>query len=141
VEDGLGLTTVTGLLAVITTLTLCEQRGLSCLVFYIVSACEGYVWQRGPLTGDLVLGVLLAVLALAVGSAGLGNVDLRHTSQHLSDDLLCSCCGFPRTAEHATRADRRYRRERRLRSMRWRRLVRMGERVRVEIVSEPRTRA
>jgi hypothetical protein len=30
----------------------------------------------GRLTGDLVLGVLLAVLALAVGSAGLGNVDL-----------------------------------------------------------------
>jgi hypothetical protein len=29
------------------------------------------------LTGDLVLGVLLAVLALAVGSSGLGNVDLR----------------------------------------------------------------
>ena len=37
---------------------------------------------RGSLTGDLVLGVLLAVLALAVGSAGLGNVDLRHQSQH-----------------------------------------------------------
>ena len=32
---------------------------------------------RGSLTGDLVLGVLLAVLALAVGSAGLGNVDLK----------------------------------------------------------------
>jgi hypothetical protein len=31
----------------------------------------------GRLTGDLVLGVLLAVLALAVGSSGLGNVDLR----------------------------------------------------------------
>lgn len=59
-EDGLGLTTVTGLLAVITTLSLCKQRGLSCLVL-----------------GDLVLGVLLAVLALAVGSAGLGNVDLK----------------------------------------------------------------
>lgn len=32
----------------------------------------------GLLTGDLVLGVLLAVLALAVGSAGLGYVDLRY---------------------------------------------------------------
>jgi hypothetical protein len=31
---------------------------------------------RASRTGDLVLGVLLAVLALAVGSAGLGNVDL-----------------------------------------------------------------
>ena len=37
VENGLGLTTVTGLLAVITTLSLCEQRGLSCLVFCHVS--------------------------------------------------------------------------------------------------------
>jgi hypothetical protein len=37
VEDGLGLTSVTGLLAVITTLTLREQRGLSCLVLYTVS--------------------------------------------------------------------------------------------------------
>jgi hypothetical protein len=76
VEDGLGLTSVTGLLAVITTLTLREQRGLSCLVFYTVSVYGcAKVW-RGPLTGNLVLGVLLAVLALAVGSAGLGNVDL-----------------------------------------------------------------
>ena len=43
VENGLGLTSVTGLLAVITTLTLCEQRGLSCLVFYLVSVCENNV--------------------------------------------------------------------------------------------------
>tara|TARA_R110002003_G_scaffold104_27_gene8431 strand:- start:11776 stop:12036 length:261 start_codon:yes stop_codon:yes gene_type:complete len=76
VENGLGLTTITGLLAVITTLTLREQRSLSCLVL-----CQFSVFVRGwngagRLTGDLVLGVLLAVLALAVGSAGLGNVDL-----------------------------------------------------------------
>jgi hypothetical protein len=58
VEDGLGLTSVTGLLTVVTTLTLSEQRSLASLVL-----------------GDLVLGVLLAVLALAVGTAGLGNVD------------------------------------------------------------------
>jgi hypothetical protein len=77
VEDGLGLTSVTGLLAVITTLTLREQRSLSSLVL-----CRNLVYGRigecaGLLTGNLVLGVLLAVLALAVGSSGLGNVDLR----------------------------------------------------------------
>lgn len=59
VEDRLGLTTVTGLLAVITTLSLGEKRGLAGLVL-----------------GDLVLGVLAALLALAVGVTGLGNVDL-----------------------------------------------------------------
>lgn len=59
VEDGLGLTTVTGLLAVVTALSLGEERGLAGLVL-----------------GDLVLGVLAALLALAVGVTGLGNVDL-----------------------------------------------------------------
>jgi hypothetical protein len=59
VEDGLGLTTITRLLAVVTALSLGEQRGLAGLVL-----------------GDLVLGVLAALLALAVGVAGLGNVDL-----------------------------------------------------------------
>lgn len=38
----------------------------------------------GLLTGDLVLGVLLAVLALAVGTAGLGNVDLNSNCQPVS---------------------------------------------------------
>jgi hypothetical protein len=59
VEDRLGLTTITALLAVISTLTLGEQGGLASLVL-----------------GDLVLGVLAALLALAVGVTGLGNVDL-----------------------------------------------------------------
>lgn len=62
-EDRLGLTTITGLLAVITTLSLSEERGLASLVL-----------------GDLVLGVLLALLALAEGLAGLGNVHLRWVS-------------------------------------------------------------
>jgi hypothetical protein len=70
VEDGLGLTTVTGLLAVISTLTLGEQGGLSSLVL-----------------GDLVLGVLAALLALAVGVTGLGNVD------HFDDDVRCRSLG------------------------------------------------
>lgn len=60
VEDGLGLTTVTALLAVVTALTLGEEGSLAGLVL-----------------GHLVLGVLAALLALAVGVAGLGNVDLR----------------------------------------------------------------
>lgn len=59
VEDGLGLTTISGLLAVVTTLSLGEKRGLASLVL-----------------GDLVLGVLAALLALAEGVTGLGNVDL-----------------------------------------------------------------
>lgn len=58
-EHGLGLTTITALLAIITTLSLGEQRCLSGLVL-----C------------DLVLGVLLAVPALAIGSSGLWYVDL-----------------------------------------------------------------
>lgn len=57
VENGLGLTTETGLLTVISSLTLGEQRGLTCLVL-----------------GHLVLGVLTAVFTLAVGSSGLWNV-------------------------------------------------------------------
>lgn len=57
VEDGLGLTTVTALLAVVTTLTLGEQGGLASLVL-----------------GDLVLGVLAALLGLAVRPASFGNV-------------------------------------------------------------------
>lgn len=83
-EDGLGLTTITGLLAVITTLTLREQRSLSCLVLCQISVCEGDGGYVKLLTSDLVLGVLLAVLALAVGSSGLGNVDLRWTVSRYS---------------------------------------------------------
>jgi len=59
VEDGLGLTTITALLTVITTLSLREERSLAGLVL-----------------GNLVLGVLLAGLALAVCPSGLGNVHL-----------------------------------------------------------------
>lgn len=67
VEDGLCLTTITALLPVITSLTLGEQGGLASLVL-----------------GDLVLGVLAALLALAVGVSGLGNVDLiREYVSHL----------------------------------------------------------
>ena len=57
VEDGLSLTTVTGLLAVVTALSLSERRSLAGLVL-----------------SDLVQGVLVALAALAVGLPGLGNV-------------------------------------------------------------------
>ena len=49
VEDGLGLTTITALLTIVTPLTLSVQASLSSLVL-----------------GDLVQGVLLALLALAL---------------------------------------------------------------------------
>lgn len=58
VEDGLSLTTVTGLLAVVTAFTLRERGSLAGLVL-----------------GDLVEGVLVALSPLAVGLPGLGNVD------------------------------------------------------------------
>lgn len=58
VEDWLGLTTVTGLLPVVSSLTLGVERGLACLVL-----------------GHSVLCVLTALLALAVGLSGLWNVN------------------------------------------------------------------
>lgn len=58
VKHRLGLTTVTRLLAVITTFALCEERGLAGLVLR-----------------HLVWGVLPALLPLAVSPTCLGNVD------------------------------------------------------------------
>lgn len=57
VEDGLGLSSVSRLLAIVPTLSLCECRGLSCLVL-----------------GDLVQSVLAAFAALAECLPGLGYV-------------------------------------------------------------------
>jgi hypothetical protein len=59
VEDRLGLTTITALLAIITALSLGVKGSLAGLVLR-----------------DLVLGVLAALLALAVGVAGFRDVDL-----------------------------------------------------------------
>jgi hypothetical protein len=81
VEDRLGLTTVPALLPVGTTRTLGEQRGLyggnkvnwkfTCFsIWWICSDLASLV------LGDLVLGVLLAISALAVRPAGFGNVNL-----------------------------------------------------------------
>lgn len=55
-----------------------------------------------------MLGVLLAVFALAVGSAGLGNVDLKDGNQHLSYDFPYAYYLSWMTAEHATRAGEYY---------------------------------
>lgn len=57
-EDRFGLTTETSLLTVITSLTLSEQGSLTSLVL-----------------SNLVLGVLTAVLTLAIGLSGLWNVN------------------------------------------------------------------
>lgn len=78
-ENGLGLTTITGLLSVVTTLTLGEKGSLECM-------CERenprsknspMPYLASLVLGNLVLGVLAASLALAEGLASLGNVDLR----------------------------------------------------------------
>jgi len=75
VEDRLGLTTVTALLAVVTALTLGEEGSLAGLVL-----------------GDLVLGVLAALLAFAVRVAGLGNVDLVRSGQPMSVPIFMIVC-------------------------------------------------
>lgn len=58
VENGLDLTTITSRLSVVSSLTLGVERGLTGLVL-----------------GDLVLGVLTALFALAECSSSLGDVD------------------------------------------------------------------
>ena len=86
VEDRLGLTTITALLSVVTTLTLGSERGLYCrkhyysapcsLLFFLVLYISGCIYLASLVLGDLVLGVLVAVLGLAERPAGFRNVDL-----------------------------------------------------------------
>lgn len=87
VEDRLGLTTITALLSVVTTLTLGSERGLYCRKHYtsapcsllplcLVSYISGCIYLASLVLGDLVLGVLVAVLGLAERPAGFRNVDL-----------------------------------------------------------------
>lgn len=90
VEYRLRLTTVTGLLAVVSTLSLGEQRGLGSSVSPLLSSLRSsgtVTYFSGLVLGDLVLSVLFAGLALAVGAAGLGNVDLAGETYQLF------CCG------------------------------------------------
>jgi hypothetical protein len=80
VEHGLRLTSVTGLFAVVTALSLGEEGGLVCalescfILFKRMDVGVGYL--AGFVLGDFVLSVLFAGFALAVGAAGLGDVDL-----------------------------------------------------------------
>jgi hypothetical protein len=82
VEDGLGLTTITGLLTVARD-ELNDSRKIKNRHVYVPVITSLTLGEEGSLTslvlGNLVGGVLLAGLALAVSVAGLGNVDLQWT--------------------------------------------------------------
>lgn len=98
VEDGFGLTTITALLAVITTLSLGEQRGLSSLVLcdLVLCVCQNSVFGVGRCDRERL--TLLAVLALAVGAASLRYVDLRRLlATDSNQECLCvaSIKSFP----------------------------------------------
>lgn len=96
-EDGLGLTSVTLLLSVVTTLTLGVQRGLEprekLQSAPIRLKCDTTVQRSGQshlsglVLGDLVLGVLVAVLGLAERPAGFRNVDLVGTKRSASSSF------------------------------------------------------
>lgn len=83
VEDGFGLTTVTGLFTVVTTLSCDYNKCLthkSSLVEILFQSSFHTLSKQGCLSGlvlrHLVRGVFLAVLSLAVGVPCLGDVDL-----------------------------------------------------------------
>jgi hypothetical protein len=92
VEYGLGLSSVTGLFTIVTTLSLGEKGSLrrqSVAVFRMgyqavgSNACNPRCARNGLKTylsglvlSNLVLGVLLAILTLAIGPSGFGNVNL-----------------------------------------------------------------
>lgn len=84
-EDGFRLTTVSRLLAVVSTLSLCDRRGLRRKYWSDSGSGVGksglflkMLWTdlAGLVLCDFVLRVFLAVLAFAVGATCLGNVDL-----------------------------------------------------------------
>lgn len=78
VENWFCLTTITRLLSVITTLSLSEQRSLIQPVNSNRFRHVGrWLYLSGLVLGDLVLGVLAAILAFAVSASGLWDVDLR----------------------------------------------------------------
>jgi hypothetical protein len=83
VEDRLRLTTITGLLAIITTLSLREQRSLD-MSDALPCLGSNLCYLSCLVLSDLVLCVLSAVLALAVSASGLGDVDLRETRRQHS---------------------------------------------------------
>ena len=80
VENGFCLTTITGLFAIISTLSLGEQGSLGPISRVIASSHSSLPHLSSFVLCDLVLGVLPALLALAVCASGLGYVDLRGVS-------------------------------------------------------------
>jgi hypothetical protein len=120
VEDRLGLTTVTTLLPVVTTLTLGEQGGLidpsSVPVPTRLPWRAGYIHLASLVLGDLVLGVLVALLGLAVRPAGFGNVDLERKSyQQLSvtiQQILGAAVSMSRSSENPIKFGTGYDRKR-----------------------------
>ena len=82
-EDGFSLTSITGLLAVVTAFPLSKEGGLFIWVVCVREGREGECWGArvvwylaGLVLGYFVVGVLFAVSALAVGAASLRDVDL-----------------------------------------------------------------
>lgn len=75
-ENGLGLTTITRLLSVITTLSLCEKGclQLSQMGEFVHLIIRGYL--SSLVLRNFMLCVLSALLALAVGASGFWDVDL-----------------------------------------------------------------
>ena len=81
-EHRLCLTTVTGLFAIVSTLSLREERGLETKSERKTK--EGYddsAYLAGFVLRDLMLSVLLAIFALAIGAASLWYVHLRRTDR------------------------------------------------------------
>ena len=76
VENRLGLTTITRLLSVITTLSLCEKGclQLSQMGEFVHLMVRGYL--SSLVLRNFMLCVLSALLALAVGASGFWDVDL-----------------------------------------------------------------
>ena len=75
-EHGLGLSSVSGLFAVVTALSLGKKGSLD-MGLAVGWGKEGEeAYFAGLVLGDLMLGVLSAGLAFAVGAAGFRNVDL-----------------------------------------------------------------
>lgn len=80
VEHGLGLSSVSALLTVVTALTLGEKGSLDVSIVSVFARFArwgfGGVHLSSLVLGNLVLLVLVALLGLAVRPAGFGNVDL-----------------------------------------------------------------
>lgn len=91
-EHWFRLTTITRLLSVVTTLSLCEERSLPALSVVDAPAISSITYLASLVLCDLVLCVLLAILAFAVGLARLWNVHLVFMSANALLVLVCEKC-------------------------------------------------